>query len=288
MSQEINTKLQRKTVGSGRWFESNGTRLKKEVEGYINSAYEKVPEIDEKVIAGLCPHAGFRYSGPTAGYTLAAMKKNAMKHGTPDVCFIIGFSHSKRFEYAAVMDGASITSPIETSIIDHESIELFMKGREKIVCDYRPHNGEHSAENELPFVQCAFPGMKVVIVLVGTHNQNVWKQVSDGLKFVSEKKNICVVASTDMLHDESHELVEKVDRKTMDLTVKMDIDGLNKNWSYENQIYCGISAVIPTMQFCKELGCKKAIELDLTNSEKITGRYNSGWVVGYGACVFVI
>lgn len=288
MTKEINTTLQRKTVGAGRWFESNGSRLKKEVEGYINAAYDKIPTIEEKVIAGLCPHAGFRYSGPTAGYTLAAMKKSAIKHGNPDVIFIIGFSHSKRFEYAAVMDGASITSPIETTLIDKESIELFMNGKDKIVCDYRPHNGEHSAENELPFVQCAFPGTKVVIVLIGTHNKTVWNQVSEGLKNVSEKKNMFVVASTDMLHDESHDLVEKVDRQTMDLTVKMDIDGLNKKWSYDNQIYCGITAVIPTMQFCKVLGCKKAIELDLTNSEKITGRYNTGWVVGYGSCVFAI
>ena len=101
-------------------------------------------------------------------------------------------------------------------------------------------------------------------------------------------KKVCVIASTDMLHDESHDLVEKIDRQTMDLTLKMDIDGLKKKWSYDTQIYCGISAVIPTMQFCKLIGVKKVVELDLTNSEKITGRYNTGWVVGYGSCVFVI
>ena len=31
-----------------------------------------------------------------------------------------------------------------------------MKGRDKIKCDYRFHCGEHSAENELPFVHSPF------------------------------------------------------------------------------------------------------------------------------------
>ena len=73
----------------------------------------------------------------------------------------------------------------------------------------------------------------------------------------------------------------------MDLTIKMDIDGLCKEWNHYNQIYCGISAVIPLMMFCKQIGCKKGIQLDLTNSELVTGKRNSGWVVGYGSCIVV-
>ena len=90
-----------------------------------------------------------------------------------------------------------------------------------------------------------------------------------------------------MLHDESHALVEKVDRETIALTEKMDVQGLLKEWSYENQIYCGISAIIPTMIYCIKQNCKKAMTLNLTNSELVTKRMNSGYVVGYGAVIFV-
>ena len=90
-----------------------------------------------------------------------------------------------------------------------------------------------------------------------------------------------------MLHNESHALVEKVDRETIALTEKMDVKGLLKEWSYENQIYCGISAIIPTMIYCIKQNCKKAMTLNLTNSELVTKRMNSGYVVGYGAVIFV-
>ena len=90
-----------------------------------------------------------------------------------------------------------------------------------------------------------------------------------------------------MLHHENHALVEKVDRETIALTEKMDYQGLLKKWDYENQIYCGITAVIPTMIYCVKQNCKKAVTLDLTNSEIVTKRMNSGWCVGYGAVIFV-
>ena len=185
------------------------------------------------------------------------------------------------------MDGKGIKTPITTSEIDFDSIKIMCNGRKNIKCWYKPHYGEHSAENELPFVQRAFPKAKVVIILVGTHDTEVYQEVADGLYDVSKQKKIYVVASSDMLHNESHALVEKVDRETIALTEKMDVKGLLKEWSYENQIYCGISAIIPTMIYCIKQNCKKAMTLNLTNSELVTKRMNSGYVVGYGAVIFV-
>ena len=284
---EFDTTTIREAVGAGRWFSSSTEDLTKEVDNYINSALSKIPKIEGKILGCISPHAGFRFSGPTAGYDFAALKKDAELHGQPNTVFIIGFSHSSHFDYAAVMDGKGIQSPIGTSEIDFDSIKIMCNGRKNIKCWYKPHNGEHSAENELPFVQRAFPKAKVVMILVGTHETDVFKEVADGLYEVSKKKKIYVVASSDMLHNESHSLVEKVDRETIALTEKMDVQGLLKEWSYDNQIYCGITAVIPTMMYCRKQNCKKAITLDLTNSELVTKRMNSGYVVGYGAVVFV-
>ena len=277
----MDTTTIREAVGAGRWFSSSTEDLTTDVDNYINSAYSKIPKIEGQILGCISPHAGFRYSGPTAGYDFAALKKDAELHGQPDTVFIIGFSHSSHFNYAAVMDGKGIKSPITTTQFDFDSIKIMCNGRKNIKCWYQPHYGEHSAENELPFVQRAFPNAKVVMILVGTHESSVFQDVADGLYDVSKQKN------SDMLHNESHALVEKVDRETIALTEKMDVQGLLKTWSYDNQIYCGISAVIPTMMYSIKKNCKKAITLDLTNSELVTKRMNSGYVVGYGAVVFV-
>ena len=85
------------------------------------------------------------------------------------ILFIIGFSHSSHFNYASVMDGKGIQSPIGTSEIDFDSIKIMCNRRKNIKCWYKPHFGEHSAENELPFVQRAFPNEKIIMILVGTH-----------------------------------------------------------------------------------------------------------------------
>ena len=285
---EMDTTTIREAVGAGRWFSSSTPELTKEVDGYINSALSKIPKIEGKILGCIAPHAGFRFSGPTAGYDFAALKKDAEINGQPDTIFIIGFSHSSHFEYAAIMDGKAIKTPIGTSEIDIDSIKKMCNGRKYIKCAYKPHYGEHSAENEIPFAQKTFPNSKLVVILVGTHDSDVFKEVADGLYDISKQKKIYVVASSDMLHDANHSLVEKVDKETIALTEKMDVQGLLKKWSYENQIYCGITAVIPTMLYCIKQNCKKAITLDLTNSELVTKTTNTGWVVGYGAVIFVV
>ena len=103
----------REAVCAGRWFSLSTEDLTEEVDNYINSASSKIPKIEGKILGCISPHAGFRYSGPTAGYDFAALKKDAEINGQPDTVFIIGFSHSSNFDFAAIMDGKGIKTPIE-------------------------------------------------------------------------------------------------------------------------------------------------------------------------------
>lgn len=283
----MNTTQIRDAIGAGRWFTASKEKLTKEVDDYINDAKAKLPAIDGHIVGCISPHAGFLYSGPTAGYNFAAIQRDAEQHGKPDVVFIIGFSHSRSFNHAAIMDGKAIRTPIGVTEIDLEAIKVFKEGRSYLKCDYNPHFGEHSAENQIPFVQRALPGVKVVVVLVGCHKGDVLKQVAEGLEDVAKSKQIVVVSSSDMLHDENHDKVQRVDANTCELIDKMDYAGLLKEWSYEHQVLCGITAVVPTMMYAESVGCKKAVTLYMTNSELVTNKRHSGWVVGYCASVFV-
>ena len=87
------------------------------------------------------------------------------------------------------MDGKAIKTPICTTEIDFDSIKIMCNGRKYIKCNYQPHYGEHSAENEIPFVQRTFPNAKIVVILVGTHNQMFSrKSLMDWAMFLSKKK----------------------------------------------------------------------------------------------------
>ena len=51
---------------AGTWYSGHPDQLRKEVRGYIDQA--EVPDLPGEVVAVMAPHAGYVYSGPTAGY----------------------------------------------------------------------------------------------------------------------------------------------------------------------------------------------------------------------------
>ena len=62
--------------------------------------------------------------------------------------------------------------------------------------DSRPHGGEHSAENQIPFVQTALPDARLVVALLGDHEPVTIRQLSDGLAALARRQRIVVIAST--------------------------------------------------------------------------------------------
>jgi len=61
---------------------------------------------------------------------------------------------------------------------------------------------------------------------------------------------------------------------------------LLKRWSYENQIFCGMSAVVVTMRFVEKQGCREGIVLRYRNTGDDHPDSRGNWVVGYGAVIF--
>ena len=239
----------RRAVGAGRWFQASPTGLRREVEGYISSA--TVPAISGRIVTVLAPHAGYRYSGPVAGFTFRALREQPADK-RPEVLVIAGFSHHERLRGVAVMDGAAIETPLGRHPIDMESAS-FLCGFKGISFDYSYHNGEHSAENEIPFAQLALPDVPIVVVLVGDESGST--ALANALVELNKQKRVAIVCSTDMLHDADYDKVNRVDAQTLQLTEQMNIDGLRKEWSYDNQIYCGMKPVLAGLKFAQALVC---------------------------------
>ncbi|KAK2952825.1 AmmeMemoRadiSam system protein B [Blattamonas nauphoetae] len=274
--------LVRKAFGSGRWFSGDGKALTKEVLGYIESA--SIPAISGRIVASIAPHAGFRYSGPIAGHTFRAIR-DMPKENQPELLIIIGFSHSERISGAALMDGTAITTPCGTSQLDVESGQFLCQQSSEIRFDGRYHNGEHSAENEIPFAQVALPTVPLVVALIGDSGV---QPLSKALVELNKRKRLTVVCSTDMLHDENYDKVLATDEKTLKDTENMDIDALQKAWSYQHQIYCGFKPVMCGLYFAKALGCQKAQILKHSCSGDGKPASQRDYNVGYGSAVMTI
>jgi len=276
----------RKTFGDGRWFPEKREDLDAMVTGYIEDA--RVDDPGGRIIGVIAPHAGYPYSGKVAGYAFRAISRNARAGHQPDTVLILGLSHRGGFPGVAIMDGDAIRTPLGEVTLDQEGAEILVSQSPRISFNYAPHAGEHSAENEIPFVQTALPGTKVIVGLIGDHDRRTLDDLVKALGVLSKKKKILVVASSDMLHDPNYPLVTRTDKETLEKVRSMDHEAIREDWSPSNQTFCGIMPVLAVIQFAKSRGCEKGTVLHYRNSGDDFPGSRGRWVVGYGSAIFVV
>eukprot|EP00727_Mastigamoeba_balamuthi_P008098 m51a1_g3909 hypothetical protein (283) ;mRNA; f:133287-134458 len=276
-----------KAAGAGRWFPASPAKLRSDVERYISSAAVDVAEVTSRPIIGvIAPHAGTR--NPTPLERFRALKEHAKAHGEPAVVVVLGFSHRSSFSGIVVMDGDELQTPVGTSRLDRACAEAMCAGRSpRVRVGWGPHAGEHSAENEVPFVQCALPGARLVVALVADHSEQTLSDAADALADVRRAEpSAVVVASSDMLHDADWQYVGRGDRETLALVERVDAAGVAARWSYAAQCFCGIAPVLALMRHAQRCGATRGLVLHYRNSGDDFPDSRGDWVVGYGAVAF--
>jgi len=275
----------REVFGAGRWFPKDRVALKTMVNGYIDEAV--VEKSQGLIISAIAPHAGYVYSGKVAGYTFRAIKENIQMGFHPETVVVLGISHRGGFPGVALMDGDSIKTPLGNVVLDKNAGQLLTTKSQRIFFDYHPHRGEHSAENLIPFVQTAMPGIKAVIGIIGDHDSKTIKDLVLSLCDLAKEKPIMVLASSDMLHDPDYTRVTRTDKQTLEIVKAMDCDKLGKEWKMSKQLFCGIGPVLVAMQFAEQQGCRKGSILYYRNSGDDFPESRGNWVVGYSSVIFV-
>lgn len=276
----------RKAHGAGRWFPGTRTELQSMVEKQVRQA--RVGDIEGRIVAAVAPHAGYIYSGPVAGHVFRAIQDQAKAGHTPETVVVLGFSHRGGFQGIALMDGDFMETPLGRTRLDQEAISFLDEQSPRIFQDYRPHSGEHSAENEIPFVQAVLSEASLVVAIMGEHESRTIKDLSAALTALSQKKDILVIASSDMLHDPDYNLVGKTDRETLKLMEAMDTETIRREWSPGRQTLCGVGPVLTAMEYARSRGCTRGTVVHYRNSGDDFPESRGQWVVGYGAVVFAV
>lgn len=276
----------RQAWGAGRWFPGGGPALRAAVDGYLGQA--QVPPVKGRIVAALAPHAGYPYSGPVAGHTFRALRENRGGTAAPQVVVVLGFCHRASYEGVALLGGSALSTPLGHAILDREAVGVLTNASRRVVLQDRPHQGEHSAENEVPFVQAVFPGVPLVVALMGDHSEATVDELVKALLALQAKKDCLVIGSTDLLHDADYDLVTRTDKATLELVRRMDTAGLAKAWSPDRQVCCGIGPVLCAMRFAAARGCREALVLRYRNSGDDHPESRGDWVVGYGAVAFPV
>lgn len=276
----------RSALGAGRWFPGNREELKTLVDRYMEDA--RVDKVNGRIVGAIAPHAGYVYSGKVAGYTFRAIRDDANTWGPPDTVVVLGIRHRGGFQGVALMDGDVLRTPLGDTVIDKGGAAVMASISPRIYFDYSAHAGEHSAENEVPFIQAALPGTPIIVGLVGDHDPRTLDDLVAALDALSKKKKILVVASSDMLHDPDYSLVTRTDKESLEMVKAMDYTGIQKDWGYSRQTFCGVGPVVAVMRFAKLKGCEKGTVLYYRNSGDDFPESRGRWVVGYGSAVFAV
>jgi len=262
-------------------------------------AAESEARVPETIVAGLVPHAGWTFSGPTAAIVFAAIRQ---QHPKVHTFVIFGAAHGYLGQPPAVYDKGSWLTPLGEIAIDEELANAVVESK-TAVSDCEAHNSEHSIEVQVPFIQYLFPGAKLVPILTPPVEQSVrlGEIVASIISSDEERKIVCL-GSTDLTHygprygftpmgtgkDALKWAMEVNDKQFIDFTLKLAPDKMLES-AAENLNACGPGAAAATVAAAKALGKTKGVLLAHTNSNEIMLRKmgaTSAESVGYAAIVF--
>jgi AmmeMemoRadiSam system protein B len=261
----IDAKIRRPAV-AGTFYPSDATRLTETIDRLLAAASVEDQDAPAALIA---PHAGFMYSGPVAASAYALLARSARRVRR---VLVIGPAHRAPLRGMALPRARALETPLGTIDVDQEAVAM-VERMPGIVCDDRPHAGEHSLEVQLPFLQRVLGDFRVLPVVVGDAAADDVARVIDA--FLGEADCITIVSS-DLSHFLSYEAARELDRRTADriLAVGPRLD---------HDQACGASAINGLLVAARRSGLQPRL-LDLRSSGDTAGSTDE--VVGYAAFSF--
>lgn len=262
---------------AGSFYVSSAPRLRKEVEGYLAAASRVVARKERLAI--VCPHAGYMYSGATAGYSFASCANFSRKEMT---AVVIGPNHTGMGLPISV-SFEDWKTPIGVCACDTELAGAIVKGGKIARRDELAHAQEHSCEVQLPFLQVAAPSARIVCICMGWQDAEAARDLGKAICEAARKtgRDVVVIASSDFTHFESGEAARQKDSQAIALLGKMQGDEFESLVDARGLSICGHGPIAAALHYAKLSGAKKCELLRYTNSGETTG--DSGNVVAYAS-----
>jgi AmmeMemoRadiSam system protein B len=177
---------------AGRFYPAGARALAECVDALLDAV--PLPAGDTTATGYVVPHAGYRYSGPTAAHAYARLRRDAV--GVRRVV-LVGPAHYAPLVGCAAPEAAGWATALGRVPIDVDGVRALARDGH-VTVDDRPHAPEHSLEVQLPFLQRVLaPYVPVLPVAVG---RSPAEDVAGMLVAASAEPGTVVVCSTDLSH----------------------------------------------------------------------------------------
>jgi MEMO1 family protein len=253
----------RQPAVAGSFYPGDAGELRAMVSGYLRQSPTAALPSPAKAL--IVPHAGYIYSGSTAGaaYALVAQRSRIRR------IVLIGPSHRVYLRGGAVPRTDAFATPLGTVRIDAQLKAELLRCPDVIESD-APHALEHALEVQLPFLQMLFDDFTLLPIVLGSASP---AQVGAMLDMVWGGEETLVLSSSDLSHYHGYETAKRIDAATSEII-------LRRQATLTGDQACGAVGINGLLHTVHRRNLQ-VIEIARCNSGDTAG--DRSRVVGYGA-----
>ena len=257
---------------------------------------ETPPDLPAQIVAGVVPHAGWVYSGPVAAKVFAAIKSRR----SPETFVLCSAVHRWPASQPVVYGRGSWRTPLGDAEVDEELAAAVLAAGEGLFDDRpRAHDGEHSAEVQVPFIQHLFPTARILPILMPPVAAAPRAGEIIGRVIQETGRDAVVIGSSDLTHygrmyygfapagtgEQALAWAKANDERVLSLILSMQAEAVVPETEAHHNA-CGGGAIAATVAAALVLGATQGYLLEHTNSHYIMPRGPATDFVGYAAIVF--
>lgn len=255
---------------AGLFYPDDPAELRSEVRRFVGAATGA-----KRRIGVVAPHAGYVYSGATAGKVYAATE-------VPARVVVLAPNHtgmgaSERACWARgrlALPGGGV--PVDEALCER------LIGAGAVDDDRGAHQREHALEVQLPFLLDRNADVQVTPIVLGHLNVNECVALGEALARLAPEDAL-VVASSDMNHYLDDETTRVRDKIALEPLLRLDERGLYATVVKEDISMCGFIPATVMLAFARARGAKRATLVGYATSGDAFGDRRR--VVGYAGVV---
>lgn len=246
---------------AGSFYPGHPLQLRVAVERFLVRTMDPV-----RAASLIAPHAGYIYSGATAGKTYAAVE-------LPSDLVILCPNHTGQGSPLSCMSEGTWATPLGEAPIHTELARALMAELPDLQDDAMAHRREHAIEVQLPFLQVLLGEFRFVPICVGTQRFQSLAALGQAMaKVVAAWPDpVALLVSSDMNHYEAAQANRVKDEAALDAVLHLSPEELFKTVIDRHVTMCGFAPAVAALTACRELGVDRAQVVDYTHSGLVTG-----------------
>jgi hypothetical protein len=273
---------------AGAFYPGSAREARRQIDAFVQQA---TGQVAGRVVAGIVPHAGWVYSGPTAAHLFSALQAQE----PPETVILFGAVHRWPLRAPALYGAGAWRTPLGEIAIDEALAQAVRQADPRFEERPEAHEEEHSIEVQVPFVQHLWPEARILPIAMPPLQSAPALGRAVARAAASLGRRAVALGSTDLTHygpsygmapagvgPQGLAWAKENDRRLLELVLALDAEGVLAEARARHNA-CGPGAVAAAIGYALEMGATQAALLHHTTSHEAhpTGRPSD--LVGYAA-----